>query len=248
VTGRRSGLVRRAIPVKVGRVKPYVQLAEARLRDGTVFSLHTHDGKFYLKNDRRELMSTALTYSEQLLAELGCAALLDGMPTRPKHPRVLIGGLGMGFTLKRTLELVGRPATVEVAELVPEIIEWNRTFLAEHNGPILGDERTKIYRGDLFDCLAERGKASYDAILIDIDDGPDMLITQGNARLYSPGFLARIRDALAPGGCVAYWLALPNADFVRGLNKAGFTVEEHLAKPHANSKKPRHRIYVARRR
>ena len=248
MTGRRSGLVRRAIPVKVGRVKPYVQLAEARLRDGTVFSLHTHDGKFYLKNDRRELMSTALTYSEQLLAELGCAALLDGMPTRPKHPRVLIGGLGMGFTLKRTLELVGRPATVEVAELVPEIIEWNRTFLAEHNGPILGDERTKIYRGDLFDCLAERGKASYDAILIDIDDGPDMLITQGNARLYSPGFLARIRDALAPGGCVAYWLALPNADFVRGLNKAGFTVEEHLAKPHANSKKPRHRIYVARRR
>ena len=248
MSDRRSGLVRRAIPVKVGGVKPYVQLAEARLRDGTVFSLHTHDGKFYLKNDRRELMSTALTYSEQLLAELGCAALLDGLPSRPKHPRVLIGGLGMGFTLKRTLELVGRPATVEVAELVPEIIEWNRTFLAEHNGPILGDERTKIYRGDLFDCLAERGKASYDAILIDIDDGPDMLITQGNARLYSPGFLARIRDALAPGGCVAYWLALPNADFVKGLNKAGFTVEEHLAKPHANSKKPRHRIYVARRR
>jgi spermidine synthase len=234
--------------VKVGGVKPYVQLAEARLRDGTVFSLHTHDGKFYLKNDRRELMSTALTYSEQLLAELGCADLLEGLPSRPKHPRVLIGGLGMGFTLKRTLELVGRPATVEVAELVPEIIEWNRTFLAEHNGPILGDERTKIHRGDLFDCLAERGKAGYDAILIDIDDGPDMLITQGNARLYSPGFLARIRDALAPGGCVAYWLALPNADFVKGLNKAGFTVEEHLAKPHANSKKPRHRIYVARRR
>ena len=248
MSDRRSGLVRRAIPVKVGGVKPYVQLAEACLRDGTVFSLHTHDGKFYLKNDRRELMSTALTYSEQLLAELGCAALFDGLPTRPKHPRVLIGGLGMGFTLKRTLELVGRPATVEVAELVPEIIEWNRTFLAEHNGPILGDERTKIYRGDLFDCLAERGKASYDAILIDIDDGPDMLITQGNARLYSPGFLARIRDALAPGGCVAYWLALPNADFVKGLNKAGFTVEEHLAKPHANSKRPRHRIYVARRR
>jgi hypothetical protein len=243
-----KSIARRAIPVKVGCVKPYVQLAEARLRDGTVFSLHTHDGKFYLKNDRRELMSTALTYSEQLLAELGCADLLDGLPSRPKHPRVLIGGLGMGFTLKRTLELIGRPATVEVAELVPEIIEWNRTFLAEHNGPILADERTKIYRGDLFDCLAERGKTTYDAILIDIDDGPDMLITQGNARLYSPGFLARIRDALAPGGCVAYWLALPNGDFVRGLNKAGFVVEEHLAKPHANSKKPRHRIYVARRR
>jgi hypothetical protein len=74
-----------------------------------------------------------------------------------------------------------------------------------------------------------------------------MLITEGNARLYSAGFLARIRDALAAGGRVAYWLALPNADFVRSLGKAGFTVEEHLAKPHANSKRPRHRIYVARR-
>lgn len=232
----------------VGPVKPYVQLAEARLRDGTVFSLHAHDGKFYLKNDRRELMSTALTYSEQLLAELGCAALREGLPSRPKHPRVLIGGLGMGFTLKRTLELVGRPATVEVAELVPEIIEWNRTFLAEHNGPILADERTRIHQGDLFDCLGAGGKVAYDAILIDIDDGPDMLITEGNARLYSPAFLARIRAALVPGGCVAYWLALPNADFVRGLNKAGFTVEEHLAKPHEKSKRPRHRIYIARRK
>jgi spermidine synthase len=243
-----AGLARRGIPVKVGRVKPYVQLAEARLRDGTVFSLHTHDGKFYLKNDRRELMSTALTYSEQLLAELGCAALLEGLPSRPKHPRVLIGGLGMGFTLKRTLELVGRPATVEVAELVPEIIEWNRTFLAEHNGPILGDERAKIYRGDLFDCLAERGKGAYDAILIDIDDGPDMLITEGNARLYTPAFLAKVRNALAPGGCVAYWLALPTPDFVKSLNRAGFQVEEHPAKAHANSKRPRHCIYIARPR
>jgi spermidine synthase len=243
-----KSIARGANPRMVGRVKPYVQLAEARLRDGTVFSLHAHDGKFYLKNDRRELMSTALTYSEQLLAELGCAALREGLPSRPKHPRVLIGGLGMGFTLKRTLEWVGRPATVEVAELVPEIIEWNRTFLAEHNGPILADERTRIHPGDLFDCLAARGKGSYDAILIDIDDGPDMLITEGNARLYSPAFLARIREALAPGGCVAYWMALPSPDFVRSLGKAGFTVEEHLAKPHEKSKRPRHRIYIARRK
>jgi len=131
---------------------------------------------------------------------------------------------------------------------LPEIIEWNRTFLAEHNGPILADERTRILRGDLFDCLGAGGKVAYDAILIDIDDGPDMLITEGNARLYSPAFLARIRAALAPGGCVAYWLALPNADCGKSLNKAGLVAEELRAEIHANSKRPRHRIYIARRK
>ena len=229
-------------------MKPYVQLAEARLADGTVFSLHQHDGNFYLKNDGRELMSTKLTHSEEMLADLGCAHVLEGVASRVSHPKVLIGGLGMGFTLRRVLERIGRPATVEVAELMPEIIEWNRTFLAEHNGPILADERTHVFEGDLFDCLAKHGKGSFDAILIDIDDGPDMLITGENARLYKPSFFARIRDALAPGGLAAYWMAHPTPAFEKMLLKAGFQVEAHPAKPHAKSKKPRHCIYVASRR
>ncbi|MGY8691283.1 MAG: spermine synthase, partial [Verrucomicrobiales bacterium] len=132
-------------------------------------------------------MSTALTFSEQLLAEKGCQSLVAGHSERPAHPRILIGGLGMGFTLKRALELVGEPATIEVSELVPEVIEWNRTFLVEHNGPLLEDERTKIFEGDLYDCLGKgKNNASYDAILMDIDDAPDMLVNPGNARLYSP--------------------------------------------------------------
>lgn len=229
-------------------MKPYVQLAEARLPDGTLFSLHQHDGNFYLKYNREELMSTTLTYSEQLLAELGCAALLPGKTSRPAHPRVLIGGLGMGFTLKRALELVGSPATIEVAELVPEIVEWNRSFLVEHNGPLLEDQRTQIYLGDLFDCLSECAKAAYDAILIDIDNGPDMLITRGNARLYTPGFLGKIREALRPGGRVSYWLAEPDRGFAKSLAKAGLEVEEHPAKAHEKAKRPRHCVYIARRK
>ena len=224
-------------------MKPYVQLAEARMPNGTLFSLHQHDGNFYLKNDRLDLMSTALTFSEQLLADMGCASLAAGHSSRPNHPRVLIGGLGMGFTLKRTLELIGRPA-----ELVPEIIEWNRTFLVEHNGPSLEDERTTIYQGDLFDCLGNGDKSTYDAILIDIDDAPDMLITPGNARLYTPHFLATIRKALTPKGCVAYWLAEPTPSFEKSLGKAGFHVESFPAKPHEKSKRARHCIYIARRR
>ena len=214
----------------LGLVKPYVKLAEARLPDGTLYSLHQHDGKFYLKNDGLDLMSTALTFSEQMLADKGCAALLEGAASRPPHPKVLIGGLGMGFTLKRTLDLIGRPATVEVAELLPELIEWNRTFLVEHNGPLLEDERTKVFLGDLFDCLGN-GKTRYDAILIDIDDAPDMLITEGNNRLYTPKFLATIKRSIAPGGCVAYWLAEPTPAFEKSLRKAGFRVESFAAHP-----------------
>ncbi len=229
-------------------MKPYVKLSEAVMPDGTVYSLHKHDGKFYLKYNGYELMSTALTFSEQLLADLGCARLLEGKPSRPAHPRILIGGLGLGFTLKRTLELVGSPATVDVAELMPPLIEWNRTFLVEHNGPLLEDPRTSIVQGDLFDIISSTPKASYDALLLDIDNTPDDLITSGNARLYSPGFLDKLRQTITPTGRIAYWLSEPAPKFKKLLVKAGFQIEEHAAKPHEKSKRARHCIYVATRK
>ena len=228
-------------------MKPYVKLGESTMSDGTVFSLHKHDGKFYLKYNGFDLMSSALTFSEELLAQIGCAALLPGKASRPKHPKILIGGLGLGFTLKRTLELVGKPATVEVAELMPPLIEWNRTFLVEHNGPLLEDPRTKITQGDLYDTIMSKSKGSYDALLLDIDNTPDDLITAGNARLYSQKFLMKIGEILTPNGCVAYWLSEPAPKFKKCLIKAGFDVEEHAAKPHEKSKRARHCIYVARR-
>lgn len=230
----------------VGGVKPYVQLADVRLDDGTLLSLHRHDDRFYLKYNGLELMSTSLTYSEQQLAEIGCAAIAEGQKTRPKCPRILIGGLGMGFTLKRVLEVVGSPAHVDVAELVPEIIQWNRTFLAEHNGPLMEDPRTHVHLADLYDCLPKRSGDRYDAILIDIDDTPEMLITEENSKLYTPDFLARLKGSLNPGGCLAYWLGAPFPRFVKALMKAGFVVEETKTKPHERSKQMRHRIYLAR--
>ena len=121
-------LVHDDILAKLAGMKPYVKLGESKMSDGTVFSLHKHDDKFYLKYNGFDLMSTALTCSEEMLSEIGLAKLLEGKASRPKHPAVLIGGLGLGFTLKRALQLVGSPATVEVAELMPPLIEWNRTF------------------------------------------------------------------------------------------------------------------------
>ncbi|MGJ8635057.1 MAG: spermine synthase [Luteolibacter sp.] len=229
-------------------MKPYVKLSESKMSDGTVYSLHKHDGKFYLKYNGYELMSTSLTYSEEMLAEMGCVELLEGKASRPKQPKVLIGGLGLGFTLKRTLELVGRPAMVDVAELMPPLIEWNRTFLVEHNGPLLEDERTNIIQGDLFDIVSSTKRGSYDALLLDIDNTPDDLITSGNSRLYSPGFLQKIREVITPNGRVAYWLSEPAPKFKKLLIKSGFQVEEHMVKHHEKAKRARHCILIARRK
>jgi len=229
-------------------MKPYLKIAESKMPDGTHYSLHTHDGKIYLKYNGNELMSTAMTFSEQQLADLGCQLLLDGSPTRPPHPKVLIGGLGLGFTLKRTLELVGSPATVDVAELMPPLIEWNRTHLVEFNGPLLEDPRTSIIQGDLFDIVSSKRPGSYDALLLDIDNTPDDLITSGNARLYSPGFLEKLRQVITPQGYIAYWLSEPAPKFKKCLIKAGFAVEEFASKPHERSKRSRHCILLARRK
>ncbi|MGB0579144.1 MAG: hypothetical protein ACPGVU_05515 [Limisphaerales bacterium] len=228
-------------------MKPYVKLAESKMPDGTTYSLHQHDGKIFLKYNGFDLMSTALTFSEQMLAEVGCSQLLADSPSRPSHPKVLIGGLGLGFTLKRTLELIGSPATVDVAELMPPLIEWNRTHLVEHNGPLLEDPRTNIIQGDLFDIVSANKPGSYDSLLLDIDNTPDDLITSGNSRLYTPQFLQKLKKLITPAGCIAYWLSEPAPKFKKLLGKTGFSVAEHASKDHKNSKRSRHCLLVARR-
>lgn len=229
-------------------MKPYLKIDESTMPDGTHYSLHKHDGKIYLKYNGNELMSTALTFSEQQLADIGCQNLLVGKASRPVHPKILIGGLGLGFTLKRTLELVGKPATVEVAELMPPLIEWNRTHLVEFNGPLLEDPRTVIIQGDLFDIISKKKPGSYDALLIDIDNTPDDLITSGNARLYSPGFLEKLRQVITPQGCIAYWLSEPAPKFRKLLIKTGFVVEEFASKNHERAKRSKHCLLLARRK
>jgi spermidine synthase len=220
-------------------MKPYRQLAETRTPDGTVFSLHEHDSQFYLKNDGHDLMSTALTFSEQLLADIGC-----DFATKPTQPRILIGGLGLGYSLKRVLELVGRPATVEVAEVVPEVILWNRQFLGNHNGPLLDDDRTLIYEGDVFDCIRKAKPATYHAILLDVDDTPGSLVLPQNRRIYGKSGLKMIHNALVPGGRVAFWLAEATPRFYKHLQNADFKVSDFPAKMHERSKRARHRIYL----
>lgn len=205
-------------------------------------TLHSHDTHFYIRVDRQPLMGTNANESEKVLAELACARVVEepGM-------RVLIGGLGLGFTLRRVLEMVGPDAVVEVAELLPEIVEWNRVHLREVNGTLLDDPRVKVIVGDVYQTITEAPKGHYDAIILDVDNGPIAMVQDGNERLYqAQGFVAIIR-ALKPGARVTFWSASSDRRFEKKLLKAGFAVEVVPCKAYPQAKRCTHTIFVADR-
>lgn len=162
--------------------------------------------------------------------------------------RVLIGGLGLGFSLQRTLELVGRHARVQVAELLPEVVAWNREFLRGVNGLLLDDRRVEVVTGDVYDVIRRAGPAAYDAILLDVDNGPTSMVQAKNARIYKRRGLGTIWQALKQGGKVAFWSAVPEPDFLHDLEHAGFRAEAHPARAHERAKREAHVIYLAHRR
>ena len=224
-------------------MKPFRTSAKSATPDGSSLALHEHDGEHFMKLDGRQLMSTTATTSELLLRDLGCAPF-----ARQREARVLIGGLGLGFTLRRVLEIVGPDAAVHVAELMPEVVAWNRELLRGVNGALLDDPRVAVFAEDVFEVIKRGAAARYDAILLDVDNGPTSFVQKKNARLYDRhGFIA-IDRALKPGGRVAYWSATEERGFIGELKRAGFAGTEHEAKAHEHAKRAAHRIYVAERR
>ena len=185
-------------------------------------------------------MSTTAAASEQQMAEIACAAL-------PPKPHVLIGGLGFGFTLRRVLELCPAGATVDVAELLPEVIAWNRAYLAEVNGRLLDDPRVRIHVGDVGGLIERCGNDRYHAILLDVDNSPDPLVQAGNARLYDRGGIARTHAALHPGGRVVFWSANRDSAFEKSLERVFQRVECISAKAYPQAKRFTHTLFVADR-
>ena len=215
-------------------------LATCKTPDGAQLTLHEHDGHHFLKVAGLQLMSTTASSSEEKMAELSCAHL-------PPNPRVLIGGLGFGFTLKRVLDLTGADAAVDVAELLPEVVTWNREFLAEVNGKRLDDPRVRIHVGDVYDLIDRCENGRYHAILLDVDNGPDPFVQRGNERLYTPKGINRIKNALEPEGRVIFWSAHPDKSFARSLEGAFKHVESISAKAYPQAKRFSHTLFVADR-
>jgi spermidine synthase len=221
-------------------VKPFRTLAETRTPDGSRLTLHEHDGEFFLKLNGRQLMSTTATTSEELLAELPCRRLRGHA-----NSSVLIGGLGLGYSLRRVLEIVGPDANVHVAELLPEVAAWNRDFLRSVNGALLDDPRVKVIARDVFDVLLQAPKPSYDAILLDVDNGPTSFVQRKNSRIYGKRGFGIIARSLRPEGEVAFWSACPEPGFIASLARGGFTAQAYPAKAHERAKRAAHVIYVA---
>jgi len=220
-------------------LKPFHNLAQTRTPDGSQFSLHEHDGEYFLKLNGRQLMSTTSTVSELLLAELPC----KGLANRP-DARVLIGGLGLGYSLRKVLELTGPTAIVEVAELLPQVVAWNREFLEKVNGHLLDDPRVNVITGDVFDVIRHAGRDAYDAILLDVDNGPTSFVQAGNSRLYDKRGFHLITRSLKAGGKVAFWSACEEPSFMRKLTSAGFKAQAFPAKAHERAKREAHVIYM----
>jgi spermidine synthase len=193
---------------------------------------------FFIMLDGNELMSSRLSGSEEALATLA----LDRLGAVAK-PHLLIGGLGMGFTLRAALGRLGPAARVTVAELVPAVVEWARGPLHATFGGCLQDTRVDIVEADVGDVIAA-ASAKYDAILLDVDNGPGGLTIGSNDRLYSATGLAAARSALKPGGVLAVWSAHPDDGFSRRLCDAGFQVAIHQVRARRN-KGARHTIWIS---
>lgn len=205
-------------------MRPRVLLATARVPDGGELRCYRHDRDYFLCAGNVELMSTRTFGSEEVLAELAIERR-----GRAQVRRVLVGGLGMGFTLAKVLALVGPEAAVDVAELIPEVVHWHRDWFGALCGDPLQDPRTSLVVGDVGALLAER-KDTYDVVLLDVDNGPAALLRPGNQGLYSERGLARARDALRRGGVLAIWSSGDYPRFVARLQRGGFEVRERTVR------------------
>jgi spermidine synthase len=217
---------------------PRIVIDTAEIPGGGTLKLIRRGEDWFITLGANTLMGSRLSGSEEALAALSLARLAT------PAPRVLIGGLGMGFTLRAALARLGPAARVTVAELVPAVVAWARGPMAALHGASLDDPRVEIRVADVFDLLAAPG--AWDAILLDVDNGPDAISQPGNDRLYRDAGLQLARRALAPGGVLAIWSSAPDPAFTRRLRGTGAQVEEEVVRAHKGRRGARHTIWFAR--
>ncbi|WP_283192575.1 hypothetical protein [Rhizobium sp. AN80A] len=222
---------------------PWIQLDSAPIPgEAGELRLKQRGSEFSIMLGSNELMNSRLSGSEEALATLS----YDKLKGRPR-PSILIGGLGMGFTLRAALAVVPKDAAVVVAELVPAVVSWARGPMAEVFKGCLDDPRVGIHQGDVAE-LIRSSRARFDAILLDVDNGPDGLTRQSNDGLYDFGGLKAARDALRPGGVLAVWSSGPDAGFTRRVRDSGFAVEAVNSRANGKRGGARHVIWLAQKK
>ena len=219
-------------------MQPWELLGETRTPDGEDMRLSRQGSEYVILASGKPLMSSRMHGSEEALAAFGCrdARRLD-------EPCVLVGGLGMGFTLRATLDLLPPAATVFVAELVPAVVDWNRGPLGPLAGNPLKDTRVRIEIGDVADIIRASARR-FDAMLLDVDNGPAAFTATHNTGLYDDGGLAAARAALKPGGTLAVWSAWDDRRFEQRLKYGGFTVQVERVRGRLKKGGPRHTIFL----
>jgi spermidine synthase len=215
-------------------------IGTAQVDGGEELRLYAHGGDFIIALDRNELMSTRMRHSEEALATM----TLDRLDSA--EPHLLVGGYGMGFTLRAALGLMGPHGRATVAELVPEIIAWARGPMAAVADGCLDDPRVTLEMGDV-GAVIKASDAQFDGILLDVDNGPDGLVRDANNWLYTNQGLAAARRALRPDGILAVWSGAKDKPFTKRLRDARFAVEEVEVRARPNGKGPHHTIWFARR-
>lgn len=218
---------------------PRELIGTAKVPGGEELRLFRHGSDFMIVLDRNELMSTRMRGSEEALATMSCARIAGRA-----RPHLLVGGYGMGFTLRAALAVLPRDAAVTVAELVPEIIAWARGPMAELAAGCLEDPRVRLIEDDVV-AVIRAAPGQFDAILLDVDNGPDGLVREANNQLYSERGLRAARAALKPGGVLAVWSAAKDDAFVRRLKNGGFAVDEVAVRARSNGKGAKHVIWFA---
>jgi spermidine synthase len=211
-------------------MNPWILLDKTNVpNNGGEMKLFQRAEEFSIKIGHEELMNSRVHASEDALSELACTRIAER-----ENPRILIGGLGMGFTLNAALKHLTKNARIVVGELVPAVVKWNQTHLAALADRPLKDRRVTVRETDIV-ILIKEATSAYDAILLDVDNGPDGLTHESNDRLYTPEGLEAAKKALRPGGILAVWSAWPDKPFLKRLRAAGFKVEEIAVQGHGKA-------------
>jgi spermidine synthase len=220
-------------------MKPQHTLGRATTPDGKEVLLHERGGAYAIRVGGLELMSSRAHGSEEALAQLA----LNNISSQ--RPVVLVGGLGMGFTLRAVLEKTPASAQVVVVEILEAVVDWNRTHLAHLAGKPLEDPRVTILTDDV-GAVLKRERHRFDVVLLDVDNGPEAFTSAGNHGLYTDGGLQAIRRALRPKGVLGVWSADPDRGFERRLAHRGFRTTTHSVPARRGGKGPKHTVFIAR--